>query len=158
LNTEIWKPIPEYEGYYEVSSLGRVRSLRTKKLLKLNGVRYVHVALQVDGVREDRSVHKLVLSAFAGPCPAGMLALHWDDVKKNNVLSNLYYGTAEDNCADAARNGARRRGPVMVSGDVSRILDLNRAGFGVMAISRWLGLNRGLVPRVLKGEFYGHRE
>jgi len=154
---EMWKPIPGYEGYYEVSNLGRVRSLRGGKLLKLNGVRYIHVALQIDGVREDRSVHKLVLAAFVGPCPIGMLALHRDDVKKNNVLSNLRYGTAEDNCADATKNGARRRGPWLPVGHEDRVKDLARFGVSATQIGAYLNINRGIVPRILKGELYGHR-
>jgi hypothetical protein len=156
LNVEVWKSVVGFEGRYEISDQGRVRNLRTRRLLKLNGVRYIHVALQVNGVREDRSVHKLMLAAFVGPCPVGLHALHWDDVKKNNVLSNLRYGTAEDNCADATRNGARRRGPIMAPGDADRVKDLNKAGYGVMAIARYLGINRGLVPRLMRGESFGN--
>lgn len=47
----------------------------------------------------------LVLLAFVGPCPNGMECCHWDDDPSNNVLSNLRWGTKEDNARDAIRNG-----------------------------------------------------
>jgi NUMOD4 motif len=83
---ERWLPVPGWERLYEVSDLGRVRSLPRKggnnrwyggKVL----VPYPHkgypvVPLCRGGQRTMRAIHQLVLEAFAGPCPPGMQACH----------------------------------------------------------------------------------
>lgn len=61
--------------------------------------------LSVDLGRKRRRIHILVLEAFVGPRPEGMLGLHRDDDKSNNAVENLYWGTYSDNAADAVRNG-----------------------------------------------------
>jgi hypothetical protein len=53
-------------------------------------------------------VHQLVLLAFRGPCPSGMECLHNDDVKNNNELTNLRYGTRSENNKDRVRTGHDR--------------------------------------------------
>lgn len=100
-----WKPIQGYEGFYEVSSEGRVRSLRGKKprLLNINKTvaGYPHVGLvkRVDGLRRRfwYSVHRLVAAAFIGPCPDGYVVNHKDEDKANNLVSNLEYVTRREN-------------------------------------------------------------
>jgi hypothetical protein len=103
LTPEQWKPIPGYRGLYEVSDLGRVRNVRTGRLLKLtpNTAGYLVVDLCRNGVRRQYLVNVLVLLAFVGPRPAPrMMACHDDDVKSNNVLSNLAWKTHAQNVAD----------------------------------------------------------
>src|ERR1051326_8641933 len=87
---EAWLGVPSYEGYYEVSSFGRVKSLarsvpmrdgRTyrvrEKVLKLsNNGHYLHAVLSRGGAEETLLVHRLVLETFAGPCPEGMECCH----------------------------------------------------------------------------------
>lgn len=117
---EEWRPVVGYEGRYEVSNHGRVRSLdrtiqckdgRTqrwkggiKKLCK-NHSGYPTVGLQRDGKKRTEYVHRLVLEAFTGPCPEGMLARHLDDNPENNNIDNLKWGSPRDNQLDAVRNG-----------------------------------------------------
>jgi HNH endonuclease/NUMOD4 motif-containing protein len=143
---EIWEPVLGFENYYEVSDFGRVRNLYTEKHLKPRGARYLHVCL----CGKERSIHRLVLEAFVGPCPEGAYGLHKDDDTFNNKLVNLRWGTPKENQDQRHARSKRTRGPIMVPGDVSRIFDLDRAGFGVVAIARHLGLNRGLIPRILE--------
>jgi NUMOD4 motif/HNH endonuclease len=116
---EVWLPIPEYAGLYEVSDYGRVRSLDRhvpwqgfkrfcrgvvlKPVPTLDG--HLSVSLFKDGKMRNRLVHQLVLVAFIGPRPDGLISLHWDDDKRNNRLSNLRYGTYSENSRDAVRNG-----------------------------------------------------
>lgn len=117
---EAWKPIPGYEGLYEVSNLGRVRSLdrveyyvrggrkRKGRLLKLflsHG--YKRVVLSVDGKQRKVMVHNLVLSAFVGPRPASFQTNHIDGNKTNNVLENLEWVTARENIMHAVATGLK---------------------------------------------------
>lgn len=119
---ERWLAIPGYEGRYEVSDLGRVRSVdrlhtcksgevrRYKgKLLKLTPAKdsgYVRVAL---GNGSDKpTVHTLVLRAFVGPPPEGMEGCHENDIKHDNRLVNLRWDTRLANILDKIRNGNDR--------------------------------------------------
>lgn len=118
--TETWKAIPEWEGYYEVSDHGRVRSVGRSlpringrplnlrsKILKgsLNQNGYVIVALNRDNRKVGRGVHRLVLLAFVGPAPAGTEACHFDGNPANNRIDNLRWDTRSGNTYDRVRHG-----------------------------------------------------
>lgn len=116
---EEWRPVVDWEGYYEVSSHGRVRSLarailaggsvrnRRARILRPRPQRqgYVMICLHRDGARLDVCVHQLVAEAFHGPRPEGLLVCHINDVKTDNRPENLQYGTRSENGRDAVRNG-----------------------------------------------------
>ena len=104
---EIWKAVPGYEGLYEVSDLGRVRSFArgvNGRLLKpgkaSNG--YFTVCL---GRGKSRTLHSLVAEAFIGPKPSGQEVLHKDGTRTNNCVHNLRYGTRAENIRDAVVQG-----------------------------------------------------
>lgn len=107
---ERWLPIPGYEGHYEVSDLGRVRSLwfgRTK-LIKpyLSTTGYYTVFLSNDDGSKRYKLHRLVLLAFVGPPFLGDYhACHNDNNKTNNSLSNLRWDTRKGNFADKKKHG-----------------------------------------------------
>lgn len=109
---EIWKDIPGYEGYYQVSNRGRVRSLDRKiyrsdgkkhfrrghlKSLSAKNNGYIQVGLRKDGHHKTGLVHQLVALAFLGPQPDGMEVNHKDGDKSNNVLDNLEYVSHKEN-------------------------------------------------------------
>lgn len=121
--TERWLPIPGYEGWYEVSDLGRVRSVERTFRHRDGRVRtypsvmvtptlgrggYLRVSLSRGGVQRTGSVHQLVMLAFVGPRPPGLEVCHNDDVRRNNVLSNLRYDTKSANAQDALKHGRNR--------------------------------------------------
>ena len=101
---EQWKSITGYEELYEVSSLGRVKSLnyhRTgkEKILKPNKTKdgYLVVWLYKNGKRKFFKIHRLVAEAFL-PNPMGFPEInHKDEVKTNNIVSNLEWCTREYN-------------------------------------------------------------
>lgn len=114
---EQWKPVPGYEGSYEVSDQGRVRSLdrlvpgKDGRVTRFHGrvlkpwenqVGHKYVQL---GRKDKRIVHRLVLETFVGPCPEGMEACHWNDVPGDNRLENLRWDTRRANSLDRQRNG-----------------------------------------------------
>lgn len=89
MELEAWKPIKDYEGLYEVSNLGRVKS--TRKILKPrdtpNG--YYHVGLYKDKKRTEHYIHRLVAQAFLDNANGYREVNHIDENKKNNKVSNL---------------------------------------------------------------------
>lgn len=119
--TESWRPVVGYEGFYEVSDHGRVRSVdrvveqRNGKALRLaghplaaglDGKGYPNVGLRRPGHRRTARVHDLVLRAFAGPPPSGLEGCHRDgNPLNNNWPSNLEWGTPSSNGHDRVRHG-----------------------------------------------------
>lgn len=124
-----WRAVAGFEGQYEVSDTGLIRSL-DRTIETRNGSRWKPGEPGTPGIRRlkgkllkpgtllpsghqhvvltgrvDRTVHRMVLEAFVGPCPSGLMALHNDDDPTNNTLSNLSWGTRSDNSHDAVRNG-----------------------------------------------------
>ena len=116
---EVWRPVLGFEGLYEVSSYGRVRSLsrvRTTpdgqkfkihgRVLKGGADRdgYRGVNLPRDGKYYPRKIHKLVLEAFDGLCPEGMETRHLNGMPFDNRLVNLAWGTRAENRRDIVRH------------------------------------------------------
>lgn len=90
--TEVWRPVKGAEGLYEVSSWGRVKSLRMGRMLSAtdNGHGYKIVALGTkNGKKQNRYVHRLVADAFLGGIPEGKEINHIDRDRSNNSLENL---------------------------------------------------------------------
>lgn len=100
-NAEIWKEVPGYEGLYEVSNKGRVRSLfRYKKLLKPSPITngYLTVELWKDKQRKRIGIHRLVAMCFC-PNPNGKpFVNHLDETRDNNNADNLEWVTHVENC------------------------------------------------------------
>lgn len=116
---EEWRAVVGWEGLYEVSSLGRVRSLPRQTSHGIVGGRvlkpspnkrrnnYLQVGLS-NVTRRTAKVHVLVAAAFHGERPDGMEIRHLDGDPANNAASNLRYGTKSENMLDAVRHGTHR--------------------------------------------------
>lgn len=105
---EKWLPVVGWEARYEVSDQGRVRSVGPRgRVRALTAGSHGYLALNLsDGSRRaTRTVHRLVLEAFVGPCPDGMEACHADADRHNNRLTNLRWDTTKANAADRVRAG-----------------------------------------------------
>lgn len=111
-----WRPIPGWEGYYEVSDHGQVRGVdrRTSRgrlilgkmmVPKLVGWGYHLVGLNRYNHQKCVTVHSLVALAFIGPRPEGQVIRHLDGNPVNNVVTNLAYGTHQENAMDTLRHG-----------------------------------------------------
>jgi hypothetical protein len=126
---EVWRPVPGYEGLYEVSDLGKVRRLdREQHVTRYgkattcirkgghvashpNGRGYMRVTLFRYGEQRDHFVHRLVCLAFLGPPPTDRhQAAHSDGTTDNNRLTNLSWKTPSENAADALAHGRYLRG------------------------------------------------
>ena len=113
-----WRAVPGWEGFYEVSDRGEIRSLpRTDRLGRIHAGRvlrpliksrqrpYRHVSLALGAKREDMKIHTAVLLAFVGPRPADSVARHLDGDLTNNAARNLAWGTQSENVRDAVAHG-----------------------------------------------------
>lgn len=109
--TERWRPVVGYEGLYEVSDQGRVRSLprhatsgRVLKLSHRNG--YARATLSAAGRVAYPAVHRLVAYAFHGEPAAGqVLVRHLNGSPSDNRAVNLAWGTHSDNATDKRGHG-----------------------------------------------------
>jgi hypothetical protein len=172
---EEWRSVPGFEGYYEVSDHGRVKTLRRivdnpimgtmvrrEGLLRTPIIRSrPRVTLCRDGKEYNRKVQLLVAEAFIGPRPEGLGVLHRDDDKLNNRPSNLYYGTDAENAADRTRNGGgafgERSGNVRITEAIAReILRLDTDGVRQAEIVRRLGIPKGIVANIRRGRSWRH--
>lgn len=107
----IWKHVCEAGDWpYQVSDTGLVRRIGGHVLSPMwmgkKRKQYAVVSLCKGGKELRRKVHILVLEAFHGPRPAGMLGLHEDDDTRNNAARNLYWGTHSRNADDARHTGS----------------------------------------------------
>lgn len=127
MKQEIWKPVANYPGY-EVSDHGRVRSYYVnasrggyhggfhrvltetpQRIMKAStNKRYPKICLFINGRCWSVLVHRLVLEAFIGPRPSGMVTCHNDGNAYNNHLDNLRYDTMRENNLDITRHGHRK--------------------------------------------------
>lgn len=108
---EIWKPVIGYEGRYEVSNLGAVRSTvqwngtsvrLLKPCVKKDG--HLHLVLYKNQKPKTWMIHALVMEAFVGPRPKGLETRHLDGNAQNNQLTNLKYGTHKENMRDCSKH------------------------------------------------------
>lgn len=120
MKNEIWADIPDYEGLYQVSNMGRVRSLdrlvkgakgldyRIKgKITKKskNHLGYIKVRLHKDGVRKEFSLHRIVAFSFVLNLQSKKEVNHIDGNKLNNSASNLEWCTRSENMKHAFKTG-----------------------------------------------------
>jgi NUMOD4 motif/HNH endonuclease len=120
-HAERWAPIPDYEGYYEASALGRIRSLDRivpyrggtprrirghilKQAVDPDDGRH-EVRLNRDGKGRTVQVHRLVLLAFRGSCQPGQEGCHNNGDASDNRLENLRWDTHSENMYDRGRHG-----------------------------------------------------
>ena len=116
---EIWKDILGYEGKYQVSNMGRVKSLdrsvidkkgrnhitvgRIMKPVADKQTGHMRIGLWKNSKRRVLYVHRLVMEAFVGECLNGMEVCHNDGDSANNRLDNLRYDTRHENMIDASK-------------------------------------------------------
>ena len=163
---EVWKDIQSYEGLYQISNLGRVKSLekyvterngkvRIKKESILSEVEHTHGYKTVclcNGIDKKRHyIHRIVLAAFAENSDAKETVNHKDGNKANNRIDNLEWATyAENNCH------ARKIGLVSENKNSKAITLINlktqeEISFNSQsATSRFLGKSRNYICDVLQ--------
>lgn len=107
---EIWKDVVGYEGYYKVSNLGNVSSVKKKnKILMLNSHRagYPQLTLSKHNIRKTKCVHRLLAKAFI-PNPLNKKTVnHINGIKTDNRVENLEWATYKENMCHAHKIGIK---------------------------------------------------
>lgn len=176
----MWKTIPETGNRYEASEDGEIRNvvlpvtivrgksswtrMTTGKVLKAHRLRrkpsapeYEFVYLRVDGKSKRRAVHALVLDAFVGPRKEWEQCRHLDGNSLNNKLSNLCWGTPEENRADIRRhertaNGPRNGNTPLSPAEVLALRVMCAKGMSTYQLSTWFGVSPATIGKIVSGE------
>lgn len=176
---EEWRPIKDFEGIYEVSNLGKVKSLRRDVLSKhpnqlklfvderiLRLVRYQgynRVYLYKDGVKHSKRVYRLVAEAFLPRIEGKNYVNHRDSDRANDCVSNLEWCTHEENIKHAREFGNARalKGSNMPQSklteiDVRKIKKRLKLGHKHRDIAKDFGVSRGPICKISRGIGWRH--
>ena len=153
IKVEEWAPIPEFDGMFEASDMGRIKNTWTGKVLKqgTNSKGYKTISINVLGQKYTREVHRLVAAAFIEGDHTGMDVHHKDANKTNNRLSNLEYCTRKKNIEYAIRDGVMKPNgfgnkPIKV-----RCIENGKIYNSLNECSRELNIDQSCISQYLKG-------
>jgi len=106
---EIWRQIKDYEGIYEVSNLGNIRTIRTGiiRVCQLHKYGYITVRLSKNGKVKKVLVHRLVAQAFTHTVENKPYITHIDGDRQNNIVANLKWTNASESTNQALKTGAK---------------------------------------------------
>ena len=174
---EEWRPVAGFEGLYEVSNQGRLRSLSMRnrsgikqrlKILKpwkqsgTNGRGgYLEIMLSRNGRACHHLVHRLVLGAFHGPCPPRHEAAHQNGARTDNRAENLRWMTPQENSWQRLEHGTLHRGlqvhnARLSEGDVMAIRTLASQKRPHREIAVAFGITVPYVSKLVTGECRPH--
>ncbi|MEA4972347.1 MAG: NUMOD4 motif-containing HNH endonuclease [Candidatus Metalachnospira sp.] len=168
---EIWKDIPGYEGEYQASNFGRIKSLERKvqsvqwsthrpfmrtvpeKILKPGRFcKTGHVSVVLRKGSNGTPVHQLIMRTFIGEPPNGMEVLHRNGNPQDNRLSNLRYGTRTENILDVYRQGKAWR--KLDIEDVQEIRFAFVCGYMGVEIAEMYGVSQAVISSIKCGRTY----
>lgn len=170
---EEWRPVVGYEGLYEVSNRGRVRSLvfRNKVVSRVRAVPkiltpwltdsgYWQLHLSSGGKKRGRMAHVLMLQAFRGLPPSGHVAAHLDGNPANCCLCNLAWVTRRENEAHKKLHGTSldcaRNHRALLSDD--QVHEIRTGGARDVEYARRFGVSVGTVAQARVGQSWSrHR-
>lgn len=170
---EEWRPVVGYEGWYDVSNLGRVRRVMPSPWAKvgriltagLDGPGYLHVMLTRNGKTTTSSLHRLVARAFHGAPLPGQEVNHLNGVKTDDRAENLEWVTRSENHKHAFRIGLKshanrfvgiKNGRAVITDlDAARIRSLKGVARQV-DLAREYGITQGHVSRIQRGVAWHH--
>jgi hypothetical protein len=169
---EHFRPIEGYPGY-RVSRSGEIESswtrhgravVLTETWLPLRPARrrwgHLTVNLSRDGKKTCRFVHRLVLEAFVGPCPAGLICCHNDGDPSNNDVANLRWDTHKANSDDMLKHGRRKMGSQinakLIEGDVVEIRRLRAEGVRMGDLAAKYGVTKDNIAAIVYRRSWRH--
>jgi hypothetical protein len=170
---EQWKPIPDFEGIYEISDAGRVRVVVSRKGVKAgrilstspNSSGYCQVVLSKNGRQKKYLLHRLVMRTFEPRADAACLDVNHEDCNKhNNAISNLKWCTHQQNIQHARQALAswrQQKGEAvhtakLTESDIREIRTLSQSGLLQKEIAQGFGVSRTTISRVLQRKIWPH--
>ena len=164
MSDEVWKEVPGTNGYYEASTLGRIRRVKPR-ILKPNYSRLypaVGLYLENQGSAHTCAVHALVMATFVGPRPRGYVTNHKDGNKRNPALENLEYVTESENGRHAFAIGLARplRGEdspcaKLTHAKAATIRERSRRGELNTVLANEFGVSASTISKVIAGLHWG---
>lgn len=164
---EIWKDIPSYEGYYQVSNLGNFRSLPRIIKYKSNGTRnypskalltettkdnYQRIVLMKDGIKTRYQAHRLVALTFIPNPDNKPFINHIDGNKSNNVVTNLEWCTASENMIHADNTGLRDMSTHQPSNSKRvKCIEIGEVFASYAKAVKWLGKSNTSISTLVRG-------
>lgn len=164
---ETWRPIAKFNGFYEVSDMGRLRRIARltrdgrwwrKKILSLKAKKthYMRTIVMLYGATHDIVAHVAVLEAFVGPRPAGLYACHNNGDKHDNRLANLRWDTQAANLADRIRhgtdNGGERHYRAHFTNDEAQLIRGLPGSIGAIALAK--KVSKTCIQKIREGKTY----
>jgi len=164
---EDFKPIPGYEGHYEINSEGVVVSIKFNKRLtkkpQLNNKGYFTVSLQVNDIAKRYLIHRLVWLAHRGEIPEGLMVLHGEgNNPQNSCVEYLSLGTYKDNLVrDRKRDGSFLRGEKHGSSKLTEIQvryikDRLKDGIKGKTLSQLFNVSKVAISNIKSGKTWSH--
>lgn len=145
---ERYLDIPGYEGYYQASNHGNIKSVRNDKILaqSVNNNGYMLVSISVNGKHEMKTVHRLVAKAFISNPKGYRDVNHIDGNKKNNKSENLEWVKHSDNIKHSYHVLKQKRNNVKV-----RCVDTQREYESIREASIQTGINVSSIGHAING-------
>tara|TARA_R110000868_G_scaffold317280_1_gene578096 strand:- start:138 stop:632 length:495 start_codon:yes stop_codon:yes gene_type:complete len=161
INMEEWRDVVGFEGVYQVSNCGQVRSLLTGKIKKLTINKHdlrPYLGLWKNNKQLICKPHKLVLDAFVSLRPNGMECCHNDGNPHNNHLSNLRWDTSKNNHADKVKHGTTNRGEQCGTAKLTQnqVDAIRKDGRLQRLIADDYGVHQNTISRIKNGKRWAH--
>lgn len=152
MNNE-WKPVVGYEGFYEISDNGEIKSLIKNRLLKpcIHKKGYLVVTLTKGNAHKHYYVHRLVAAAFIPNIDNKEQVNHIDGNKHNNCVENLEWCNDAENRMHAYKNGLRKMEELIEVEMVSIDGNFIDKFPSISEASRRTGINIGNISRCCNG-------
>lgn len=158
---ELWRD--SFIPGYEVSSIGRVRNVKSGKIISQWGKIYKMVGVSSNGWKGSILVHKMVALAWIGPRPLGKTINHKDGVRFNNVVWNLEYLTPSENQLHAKKLGTGAVGErvtAFVKLTSKEVFEIKRKYVNKRGIFTKLGreykVGHGTIAAIIYGRSWKH--
>jgi len=165
---EIWKPIPDYEGLYEISDAGNVRNVATGQILRGDICKgYRRIGLYRNGHHKRIGVHRLVLLTFIGlpPTPERNKSNHRNGVRLDNRPDNLEWVTPSQNSLHRCRvlkthrqKGSQHGRHKLDEANVVDIIKRTSAGEMLATIAKDFNVCISTVSQIAHGKIWKHVE
>lgn len=171
---EVWMPVLGFEGFYEASNLGKVKSISrmvpfgtrgNKRFIKGSEVKpilgsrgYLVVNLTRSGKRRQLFLHKVILEAFLGERPEGMESCHNNGNRQDARLENLRWDTRSGNHKDKRKHGTWQVGEkannVKLTNEI--VIAIRSKGLTARQAVEQYGLSKSNAKHIVRGDTWRH--